>query len=67
MICQIQKRPTNTRRFNNLIRIEKNAANDVNFIRCHVGMAATINEKVSRLGSRSMNILSRNCRRKFVI
>ena len=49
------------------MRMEKNAANDVNSIRCHVGMAATTNENVSKLGSRSMNIFKRICRRKFVI
>ena len=49
------------------MRMEKNAANEVNSVRCQVGIAATKNEKVSKLGSRSMNILSRICRRKFVI
>ena len=53
--------------FDNLMRMEKNAVNDMNSVRCQVRTVATKNEKVSKLGSRSMNILSRICRRKFVI
>ena len=53
--------------FDNLMRMEKNAANEANSVRCQVRTAATKNEKVSMPGSRSMNILTRICRRKFVI